>query len=143
MWAILQTHGMKTYPDNLVLAFLYNLSGTIISATTRFIAEIFLTAWRLRPSIPLLATIYLGSFGLSSGILVHIYMGPAHELSCLCIKLQAIVNCHCCCFSPVFIFILTVVFRFSPSIFRLIIELLVQKRLFECVCVCFLVDASN
>ncbi|KAK9925245.1 hypothetical protein M0R45_033574 [Rubus argutus] len=37
MWAILQTHVMKTYPDKLVLAFLYNLSGTIILATTRFI----------------------------------------------------------------------------------------------------------
>ncbi|PRQ53828.1 putative EamA domain-containing protein [Rosa chinensis] len=58
MWAILQTHIMKTYPDELVLAFLYNLCGTIVSAPTCLIAEKNLIAWILTPGIPLLATIY-------------------------------------------------------------------------------------
>ncbi|XP_062010074.1 WAT1-related protein At4g15540-like [Rosa rugosa] len=85
MWAILQTHIMKTDPDELVLAFLYNLCGTIVSAPTCLIAEKNLIAWRLTPGIPLLATIYSGSFVLSFGILVHIWgmhmKGPVYVAS--------------------------------------------------------------
>ncbi|XP_040371402.1 WAT1-related protein At5g40230 isoform X2 [Rosa chinensis] len=109
MWAILQTHIMKTYPDELVLAFLYNLCGTIVSAPTCLIAEKNLIAWILTPGIPLLATIYPGSGGcllplFLLGVLCFIlwhpcsHMGHAHEGSCVCSKLQAIINCYCCCF---------------------------------------------
>ncbi|KAM5581585.1 hypothetical protein ABKV19_010701 [Rosa sericea] len=72
-WCILQTHIMKIYPDELVLAFLYNLCGTIISAPVCSLAERNLSAWRPRPIIPLLAIIYSGVFGSSVSILVHIW----------------------------------------------------------------------
>ncbi|XP_062017789.1 WAT1-related protein At4g15540-like [Rosa rugosa] len=72
-WCILQTHIMKIYPVELVLAFLYNLCGTIILAPVCFLAERNLSAWRPRPVIPLLAIIYSGVFGSSVSILVHIW----------------------------------------------------------------------
>ncbi|XP_050380027.1 WAT1-related protein At5g40240-like [Argentina anserina] len=53
------THIMKTYPAELVLALLYNLFGTIISAPVcLLIAETNLSAWRLRPGVALAAIIY-------------------------------------------------------------------------------------
>ncbi|RXH89447.1 hypothetical protein DVH24_031804 [Malus domestica] len=70
-WYILQTHVMKAYPAEIVLVFLYNLCGTIISAPVCFIAETNLSAWRLRPDIALVAIIYSGCLGSSFGSLVH------------------------------------------------------------------------
>nr|XP_011468249.1 PREDICTED: WAT1-related protein At5g40240-like isoform X3 [Fragaria vesca subsp. vesca] len=62
-WSILQTHIMKTYPAELVLALLYNLFGTIVSAPfCVLIAETNLSAWRLRPGVALAAIIYSGIF---------------------------------------------------------------------------------
>ncbi|KAL6139635.1 hypothetical protein ACLB2K_057937 [Fragaria x ananassa] len=70
VWAILQTHIMKTYPDELVLAFLYNLCGTIVSAPTCIIVEKNLIAWKLTSAF---------------GILVHIWgmhmKGPVYVAS--------------------------------------------------------------
>ncbi|CAN6702670.1 unnamed protein product [Malus baccata var. baccata] len=71
IWYILQTHVMKAYPAEIVLVFLYNLCGTIISAPVCFIAETNLSAWRLRPDIALVAIIYSGCLGSSFGSLVH------------------------------------------------------------------------
>ncbi|CAL9014568.1 unnamed protein product [Prunus brigantina] len=70
-WYILQTHVMKTYPAEIVLVFLFNLCGTIISAPVCLIAETNLSAWRLRPGIALVAIIYSGCLGSSFGSLVH------------------------------------------------------------------------
>ncbi|KAH0969324.1 hypothetical protein GBA52_028779 [Prunus armeniaca] len=70
-WYILQTHVMKTYPAEIVLVFLFNLCGTIISAPVCLIAETNLSAWRLRPGIALVAIICSGCLGSSFGSLVH------------------------------------------------------------------------
>ncbi|XP_050382739.1 WAT1-related protein At4g15540-like [Argentina anserina] len=82
---LLQTHIVKAYPDELVLAVLYNLCGTIVSAPTCFILEKNLISWRITPGISLLAIIYSGSFVLSFGILVHIWgmhmKGPVYVAS--------------------------------------------------------------
>nr|XP_011468247.1 PREDICTED: WAT1-related protein At5g40240-like isoform X2 [Fragaria vesca subsp. vesca] len=70
-WSILQTHIMKTYPVELVLALLYNLFGTIISAPVCFlVAETNLSAWRLRPVIALIAVIYSGFFSTAFSTIV-------------------------------------------------------------------------
>ncbi|XP_021810119.1 WAT1-related protein At4g15540-like [Prunus avium] len=70
-WYILQTHVMKTYPAEIVLVFLFNLCGTIISAPVCLIAEANLSAWRLRPGIALVAIICSGCLGSSFSSLVH------------------------------------------------------------------------
>ncbi|XP_024182050.1 WAT1-related protein At5g40240 isoform X2 [Rosa chinensis] len=70
-WSILQTHIMKTYPAELVLALLYNLFGTIVSAPVCvLIAETKLSAWRLRPGVALAAIIYSGIFSTALSTLV-------------------------------------------------------------------------
>ncbi|PRQ53820.1 putative EamA domain-containing protein [Rosa chinensis] len=62
---------MKTYPAELVLALLYNLFGTIVSAPVCvLIAETKLSAWRLRPGVALAAIIYSGIFSTALSTLV-------------------------------------------------------------------------
>ncbi|XP_062010070.1 WAT1-related protein At4g15540-like isoform X1 [Rosa rugosa] len=85
-WSILQKHIMKTTcTDELVLAFLNNLCGTIISAPVCFLEEKELGAWIVRPGIPLLAILYSGAFGSSLNILVHMWgvnvKGPVYVSS--------------------------------------------------------------
>ncbi|QCE10733.1 WAT1-related protein [Vigna unguiculata] len=71
IWYIIQTDIMKQYPAELIVVFLYNLSGTLISAPICLLLEENLSAWKINPDITLIAIVYSGFFctGLSS--LVH------------------------------------------------------------------------
>ncbi|XP_020239520.1 WAT1-related protein At4g15540 [Cajanus cajan] len=71
IWYIIQTKIMKQYPAEFIVVFLYNLSGTLISAPVCLLLEANLSAWKINPDITLIAIIYSGFFctGLSS--LVH------------------------------------------------------------------------
>ncbi|GMY13443.1 WAT1-related protein At5g40240-like [Fagus crenata] len=70
IWFIVQTQVMKSYPAELIVVFLYNLCGTIISAPVCLLAEGNLSAWRLRPDIALVAIVYSG-FASSFSTVVH------------------------------------------------------------------------
>ncbi|KAG2405104.1 hypothetical protein LR48_Vigan03g161400 [Vigna angularis] len=71
IWYIVQTNIMKQYPAEFIVVFLYNLSGTLISAPICLLLEENLSAWKINPDITLIAIVYSGFFctGLSS--LVH------------------------------------------------------------------------
>ncbi|KAL2320100.1 hypothetical protein Fmac_029069 [Flemingia macrophylla] len=71
IWYIIQTNVMKQYPAEFVVVFLYNLSGTLVSAPVCLLLEANLSAWKINQDITLIAIIYSGFFctGLSS--LVH------------------------------------------------------------------------
>ncbi|CAJ1782047.1 unnamed protein product [Sphenostylis stenocarpa] len=71
IWYIVQTSIMKEYPAEFIVVFLYNLSGTLLSAPICFLLEGNLRAWKLNPDVTLISVIYSGFFctGLSS--LVH------------------------------------------------------------------------
>ncbi|KAG2714485.1 hypothetical protein I3760_03G028900 [Carya illinoinensis] len=58
--SVLQTQVMKMYPSEIIVSFLYNLCGTIISAPTSLMAETNMNAWRLKPDIALVAIVYSG-----------------------------------------------------------------------------------
>ncbi|XP_054801511.1 WAT1-related protein At4g15540-like [Prosopis cineraria] len=60
IWYIVQTHVINEYPAKLIVVFLYNLCGTIISAPVCLIAEPDLSAWKIKPDITLLSIIYSG-----------------------------------------------------------------------------------
>ncbi|KAG6719899.1 hypothetical protein I3843_03G031900 [Carya illinoinensis] len=60
IWYIVQTQVMKMYPSEIIVSFLYNLCGTIISAPTSLMAETNMNAWRLKPDIALVAIVYSG-----------------------------------------------------------------------------------
>ncbi|WRX21977.1 EamA domain - like 10 [Theobroma cacao] len=59
---IIQAQVMVIYPAEIIVAFLYNLCGTIISAPVCLIAEPNLSSWRLRPSVAVIAVLYSGIF---------------------------------------------------------------------------------
>ncbi|GMY13412.1 WAT1-related protein At5g40230-like isoform X1 [Fagus crenata] len=69
---IVQTQVMKSYPAELIVVSLYNLCGTIISATVCLLAEGNLSAWRLRPDIALVSNLYSG-FASALFTVVHIW----------------------------------------------------------------------
>ncbi|WVZ09065.1 hypothetical protein V8G54_022411 [Vigna mungo] len=71
IWYIVQTDIMKQYPAEFIVVFLYNLSGTLISAPICMLLEENLSAWKINPDVTLMAIVYSGFFctGLSS--LVH------------------------------------------------------------------------
>ncbi|TKY63258.1 WAT1-related protein [Spatholobus suberectus] len=71
IWYIVQTNIMKQCPAEFIVVFLYNLSGTLISAPVCLLLEANLSAWKINRDIALIAIIYSGFFctGLSS--LVH------------------------------------------------------------------------
>ncbi|KAJ4729162.1 WAT1-related protein [Melia azedarach] len=70
---IIQTQTIKIYPAEFVIAFLYSLCATIISAPLCLVAETNLSAWRLKPDIELAAIIFSGGFGISLCTVVHIF----------------------------------------------------------------------
>ncbi|KAI4346499.1 hypothetical protein L6164_007389 [Bauhinia variegata] len=57
-----QADTVKIYPAELIVVFLYNLCGTMISAPVCFLAESNLSAWRLNPDITLVTVICAGIF---------------------------------------------------------------------------------
>ncbi|MED6164471.1 hypothetical protein PIB30_090408 [Stylosanthes scabra] len=72
VWYIVQTNVIKDYPAEIIVVFLYNLCGTLISAPVCLrLEESNLSGWRIKPDITLIAILYSGFFvtGLSS--LVH------------------------------------------------------------------------
>ncbi|KAF1890121.1 hypothetical protein Lal_00025454 [Lupinus albus] len=71
IWYIVQASVMKQYPAEVIVVFLYNLCGTLISAPVCLLLEANLGAWKINPDITLIAIIYSGVLctGLSS--LVH------------------------------------------------------------------------
>ncbi|CAL0318371.1 unnamed protein product [Lupinus luteus] len=71
IWYIVQASIMKQYPAEVIVVFLYNLCGTLISAPVCLLLEANLSAWKINPDITLIAIIYSGVLctGLSS--LVH------------------------------------------------------------------------
>ncbi|KAK7339426.1 hypothetical protein VNO77_20091 [Canavalia gladiata] len=85
IWYIIQTNIIKEYPAEVIVVFLYNLSGILISAPTCLLLEGNLSSWKINPDITLIAIIYSGFFctGLSS--LVHTWgihlKGPVYVSS--------------------------------------------------------------
>ncbi|KAK7274458.1 hypothetical protein RIF29_15548 [Crotalaria pallida] len=71
IWYIIQASIMKQYPAEVIVVFLYNLCGSIISAPVCILLEANSSAWKINPDITLITIIYAGVLctGLSS--LVH------------------------------------------------------------------------
>ncbi|KAK7274457.1 hypothetical protein RIF29_15547 [Crotalaria pallida] len=71
IWYITQASIMKQYPAEVIVVFLYNLCGSIISAPVCILLEANSSAWKINPDITLITIIYAGVLctGLSS--LVH------------------------------------------------------------------------
>ncbi|XP_015971575.1 WAT1-related protein At4g15540 isoform X1 [Arachis duranensis] len=63
LWFIVQTQVMEQYPVELVVVFLYNLCGTLISAPACILVESSFSVWRLKLDITLLAVIFSGFCG--------------------------------------------------------------------------------
>ncbi|XVF58114.1 hypothetical protein PTKIN_Ptkin07bG0036900 [Pterospermum kingtungense] len=72
---IFQTKVMEIYPEELTIAFLYNLCATSIAIPVSLIAESNLSSWRLTPSISLVTVLYSGVF---SFILTTVHMWGLH-----------------------------------------------------------------
>jgi len=49
---------MKEYPAEFIVVFLYNLSGTLISAPICLLLEENLSGWKINPDIKLVAILY-------------------------------------------------------------------------------------
>ncbi|KAI9120657.1 hypothetical protein K1719_007690 [Acacia pycnantha] len=73
IWYILQTQVIKEYPAKLIVVFLLNLCGTIISAPVSLIAEPDLSAWKIKPDITFLAIIYSGLLCTGLSCLIEIW----------------------------------------------------------------------
>ncbi|RDX74537.1 WAT1-related protein, partial [Mucuna pruriens] len=71
IWYIVQTKIMKEYPAEFIVVFLYNLSGTLISAPVCLLLETNLSGWKINRDITLIAIIYSGFFCTGLGSLVH------------------------------------------------------------------------
>ncbi|XP_028778630.1 WAT1-related protein At4g15540 [Neltuma alba] len=71
IWYIVQTQVIKEYPAKLIVVFLYNLCGTIVSAPVCLIAEPGLSAWKIKPDISLVSIVYSAFFVTCLGILIH------------------------------------------------------------------------
>ncbi|CAK8569954.1 unnamed protein product [Lathyrus sativus] len=71
VWYIVQTNVIKQYPSEIIVVFLYNLCGALVSVPLCLLLEPNLSAWKINPDIELISIIYSGIFctGLSS--LVH------------------------------------------------------------------------
>ncbi|KAL1314847.1 hypothetical protein AAHE18_16G218200 [Arachis hypogaea] len=63
LWYIVQTQVMEQYPVELIVVFLYNLCGTLISAPACLLVESSFSVWRLKLDITLLAVIFSGFCG--------------------------------------------------------------------------------
>ncbi|MED6109767.1 hypothetical protein PIB30_036601 [Stylosanthes scabra] len=64
LWYIVQTQVMEQYPVELVVVFLYNLCGTLISVPAAcLLLESSFSFWRLKPDITLVAVIFSGFCG--------------------------------------------------------------------------------
>ncbi|XVF58115.1 hypothetical protein PTKIN_Ptkin07bG0037000 [Pterospermum kingtungense] len=72
---IFQTKVMEIYPDELTVAFLYNLCATFIAIPVSLIAESNLSSWRLTPSISLVTVLYAGVF---SSVLTTVHVWGFH-----------------------------------------------------------------
>ncbi|KAE8695626.1 WAT1-related protein [Hibiscus syriacus] len=70
IWYIVQTQVMEIYPAELVVAFFYNLCGTIVAVPVSLMAESELSSWRLRPSVAVIAVLYSGVFQSYSSLAV-------------------------------------------------------------------------
>ncbi|KAJ7974533.1 WAT1-related protein [Quillaja saponaria] len=73
---VIQTQVIKSYPAELIVVFLCNLCGIIVSVPTCLLAEPSMSAWKLRPDISLVAILYSGSF--SSTFVSIIYTWGMH-----------------------------------------------------------------
>ncbi|XVF58116.1 hypothetical protein PTKIN_Ptkin07bG0037000 [Pterospermum kingtungense] len=69
------TKVMEIYPDELTVAFLYNLCATFIAIPVSLIAESNLSSWRLTPSISLVTVLYAGVF---SSVLTTVHVWGFH-----------------------------------------------------------------
>ncbi|XVF16470.1 hypothetical protein REPUB_Repub10bG0033600 [Reevesia pubescens] len=69
---IIQTQVMEIYPQELTVAFCYNLCATIIAVPVSLIAESNLSSWRLTPSVAVVTVLYSGVFS-SISCSVHIW----------------------------------------------------------------------
>ncbi|CAI8605970.1 unnamed protein product [Vicia faba] len=71
IWYIIQTNVIKEYPSEVIVVFLYNLCGVIVSVPLCLLLEPNLSAWKINPNIELISILFSGIFctGLSS--LVH------------------------------------------------------------------------
>ncbi|XP_057437280.1 WAT1-related protein At4g15540-like [Lotus japonicus] len=71
VWYIVQTTVMKQYPAEIIVVFLYNLCGTLISAPVCLLLEQNLSAWRINPDVTLISILYSGFFSTGLSCLVH------------------------------------------------------------------------
>ncbi|CAJ2675088.1 unnamed protein product [Trifolium pratense] len=71
IWYIVQTNVIKQYPSEIIVVFLYNICGTLVSVPVCLLLESNLSAWKINHDITLFSILYSGIFctGLSS--LVH------------------------------------------------------------------------
>ena len=58
VFCVLQTQVMEMYPQELTVAFFYNLCATFIAIPVSLIAESNFSSWRLTPSIAVVAVLY-------------------------------------------------------------------------------------
>ncbi|XVF58117.1 hypothetical protein PTKIN_Ptkin07bG0037100 [Pterospermum kingtungense] len=80
-WYIIQTKVMEIYPQELTVAFSYNLCATVIAIPVAIIAESDLSSWRLTPSIVLVTVLFSGlcsSFSSSVHIWCLHLKGPVY-----------------------------------------------------------------
>ncbi|KAK4272082.1 hypothetical protein QN277_020682 [Acacia crassicarpa] len=71
IYYIVQTQVLKEYPAKMIVVFLYNLFGTIVSAPVCLIAEPDLSAWKIKPDITLISIIYSGLVVTCLSCLIH------------------------------------------------------------------------
>ncbi|KAK7395699.1 hypothetical protein VNO78_16265 [Psophocarpus tetragonolobus] len=71
IWYIVQTNVIKEYPAEVIVVFLCNLSGTLISIPICLLLEANSSAWKIKPDITLIAIIYSGFFCTCLSCLVH------------------------------------------------------------------------
>ncbi|XP_039009933.1 WAT1-related protein At5g40240-like isoform X2 [Hibiscus syriacus] len=65
---IVQTQVMEIDSAELVVAFFFNLCGTIVAVPVSLMAESELSSWRLRPSVAVIAVLYSGVFQSCSSL---------------------------------------------------------------------------
>ncbi|KAK6913148.1 EamA domain [Dillenia turbinata] len=71
IWYIFQAHIMKEYPAEIIVVFMYQVCGSILSLSLGLFVIPNLDAWIVRTQIGLAAVLYSGLLGSSLSTLVH------------------------------------------------------------------------
>ncbi|RHN77012.1 putative EamA domain-containing protein [Medicago truncatula] len=71
IWYIIQTTVIKEYPAEIIVVFLYNLCGVLVSIPICLLLEPNLSAWKINPDITMISIICSGFFSTGLSCLVH------------------------------------------------------------------------